>query len=209
MSKRGLVLLEANRTRSRSRWGQARRAAGREQLACSGALRAGSSAEAHRVPGQLTESEPRPAGALRKSLGPPSSTSSCSVWSSDSPGQRAGPCRYPLESRGRGRHGSPYAAYRVQGLLEGAWWPGRLIESVEGQERALPLPSSAVWAYGPGSNAPSAAATLAGLIRDTISARSVKEALGQVSTWGAEAKETSGQAPDRSRPHPLYDPLWS
>lgn len=56
---------------------------------------------------------------------------------------------------------------------------------------------------------PSAAATLAGSIRDTISVRSMKEALGQVSTLGAEAKETSGEAPDHSRPHPLYDPLWS
>lgn len=55
-------------TRSRSRWGQARRAAGREQLACFGALGAGSSAGEHRVSGQLTESEPRSAGAAQQHL---------------------------------------------------------------------------------------------------------------------------------------------
>ena len=41
------------------------------------------------------------------------------------------------------------------------------------------------------SNSPSTVATLAGSMRDTISARSVKEALGQVRTWRAEVEETS------------------
>lgn len=203
MPKRGLVLLEANRTHGQGQGG------GKP-----GGQQGGSSwpaLEPLELAAQLG-STGCPGSSLSRSpgrLGPPSSTSLYSVWWSDSSGQRAGPCRYPLESRGRGRHGSPYAAYRGQGLLEGAWWPGWLIESVKGQEGTLPLPSSAVWAYGPGSNSPCAAAPLAGSIRDTISARSMKEALGQVSTLGAEAKETSGEAPDRSQPHPLYDPLWS
>lgn len=43
------------------------------------------------------------------------------------------------------------------------------------------------------SNSPSTTATLAGSIRDTISARSVKEALGQVRTCRVEVEDTSRQ----------------
>lgn len=43
-------------------------------------------------------------------------------------------------------------------------------------------------------------------MRDTISARSVKEALGQVSTWRAEVGGVSGQG---HRSHGPWLPRWA
>lgn len=50
-------------------------------------------------------------------------------------------------------------------------------------------------------DSPSTVAALAGSMRDTISARSVKEALGQVRTWRAEVEGTCGQGHSSPGPH--------